>query len=221
MIIRQMLDHDCRPIPQIGWVFFCLLHDKQCQGSDSASVHLSFLFTSNFSFITSIRGLHGEWVDSVHVRFIFLHVLATIILSHRHERLKGWLRIRIEFAKPVWGGRVCISNPWSSGDTEWFTVTCFSLMALDWRWSWRAAVCWLPLNFLLLETGVTWVILGPHGVIVRVRLMFWALTTNCKQVQHFFGNHVNNTRLIAMPKSYVIVVPFFYVETRFQVMSLL
>ena len=139
----------------------------------------------------------------------WLHVLATIILSHRHERLKGWLRIRIEFAKPVWGGRVCIRNPWSPGDTQRPTVTCFSLMTLDWRWSLRAAVCWLPLNFLLLETGVTWVILGPHGVIVRVRLMFWALTTNGKQVQHFFGNHVNNTRLIAMPKSCVIVALFF------------
>ena len=169
MIIRQMLDHDCRPIPQVGWVFSCLLHDKQLPGSDSASVHLSFLFTSNFSFITSIRGLHGEWVDSVHVRFIFLHVLATIILSHRHERLKGWLRIRIEFAKPVWGGRVCISNPWSSGDTEWFTVTCFSLMALDWRWSCTQ----------LFAVG------------------------NRRDIGHFG------------------VSPFFYVETRFQVMSLL
>ena len=135
------------------------------------------------------------------------HVCSTIILSHRHERLNQ---------KPSWGGRVCISHQWFARDTEWFTLTCFLLMASDRRWLWSDAVCRLLLICVLLETRVTWAILVPFGVNIRVRLMFWPLTTEYKKVQHAFGNHVNNTLLIAMPKPCVIVAPFFLLTQDFK-----
>ena len=52
----------------------------------------------------------------------------------------------------------------------------------------------------LAPMSVTRAILGLPGVIVRVRFMFWALSSEYKQVEHSCCNHVNNTHLIAMPK---------------------
>ena len=113
------------------------------------------------------------------------HVCATIILSHRHERLNQ---------KPSWGGRVCISHPWFARDTEWFTLTCFLLMASDRRWLWSDAVCRLLLICVLLETRVTWAILVPFGVNIRVRLMFWPLTSDLHK--SYFRQHPTNFQTV-------------------------
>ena len=78
-----------------------------------------------------------------------------MILSHTHERLRDWLRVRFEFDKPASGGLVCISNPWSVRDWKRPTLTCSSLMAPDWGWLGSAAVFRLVLMFVIFDQHCT------------------------------------------------------------------
>ena len=75
--------------------------------------------------------------------------VSTIILSHTHQRLRDWLRVRFELEEPAAGGFVCVSNPWSVRDWQRPTMSCSSLMAPDWGWLWSAAVCRLLLMFVI------------------------------------------------------------------------